>query len=323
MCPECCLKVIGISLKIKEDWSTRITALKQRFEILSDHEARQQKALKLRALKIEIASRKAQVDKSMRLLRELREAVDRAKDFAFRPVPQVADSKDPLSPSDPTGQLSPKDNTNYIEQECERLRDLHLREAADVLSQNSFFPAFSVSELFTINETESMFRLGESTTIGQSRINETIVLVRMRTDLSLANEAHKHSVAGSVEMLCRFINFTSHLLHVDLPFDLIWINQKFSLLDSMRNIQPLDVLNLYSLETSMLLLYLDFRVLLLSRNINPAASSLFDVQTLLRGYETKLAMKTDFLPQTFELGINCYNSESEGEQSSDDSWEML
>mmetsp|Transcript_34792 Transcript_34792/g.61269 ORF Transcript_34792/g.61269 Transcript_34792/m.61269 type:complete len:339 (+) Transcript_34792:36-1052(+) len=326
LCRDCCLSNINVALKIKEDWNRAIFDLRKQHEaIIYTRKERQQKRLRLAMLNAEISEKKRRLHESRAFLDELRRTLDQVNKGIEQAPPEVYTFKVANFPIP-------------AEKECEDVRERYLSETAAILGLNSYFPDFSVSELFAISKKDSMFRLGDNILIGQSQIDDTLnfVIVQLpRTDFSMASEIHMLGIAGSIEMLCRFINYSSHLLHIDLPFDLVWFNNSFNLVDTMQNLQlligstnkdkPFEVLNLYHLETSLLLLYLNFRVLLLSRNISPETKSLFDVNALLNQTEESSPSQKDFLPEKFEIGLSIveYDSESGDEASSDDSWEVL
>jgi hypothetical protein len=300
------LESLDAALKEKEIWQSRLQATKSKYEVLRVHQDTQQASLKLISLRSEIAAKQAKVKETNLLLLQLRETIDKVTKGLNTQVPEVDKVK-----------VVP------VADEPAELREAYLKEAADVLSLNSFYPDFAVGELFKISESTNVFRMGEAA-VGRSMMDApSTITVSMRTNLSFANEDHKNSVVGSIEMLCRFINFASHLCDVDLPFELLWMQKYFVLMDQVRLVQrPLDVLNLFSFESSMILLYLNFRVLLLSRQISPTTQCLFDVKAMLRQLERS---GVDPLPESFELGVGWDESQTpnEEEEFSDDSWEVL
>ncbi|CAG9326118.1 unnamed protein product [Blepharisma stoltei] len=123
--------------------------------------------------------------------------------------------------------------------------------------------------------------------------------------------------------MCYFINFSSFILNMDMPFPLSFNKSYFTIKDHSGNIHHLDVNDTFACETALIYLYQDLRYMQQHAGVDlNLLKGVFDVKSLAnspflgRWFSIPSLPMNKVLPPKIELKL-------ESQSESEDEWEVL
>lgn len=148
--------------------------------------------------------------------------------------------------------------------EVEKIRKTHIKTAADVFENNSYFPEYCISEMFQMERCIGFSQIfqdeGETKTV-----DKTNFIISLKSNCYLAmitpymSDEHLHAIIFSINSICLFVNFSSFILNMDLPFQLTFNNTYFLIEDHSGNVHHLNIHDPFSCETALIYLLQDLK----------------------------------------------------------------